>query len=320
MRAVITQRFGLKGKKKTLELIGKEYKITRERVRQIEQEAFAHLYKDEVLAHVEPLAVLVENMLLAHGGVMAQHHLFSSLTDPAEYTHLFFVLRANLRLHYLEETKMHYQGWASDREKAHHAVDTLHQMVRILSEKQTPHDFKEMHTLLCSLQKEAEISWTPEASEALLAFSKRIRTNPYGEYGLAEWPSISPSGMREKAFIALAKTDQPLHFREVATAIDRAGWSKRPAHPQTVHNELIKDSRFVLVGRGTYGLREWGYEPGHVRDILLTVLRQAAHPLSREEIVELVLARRMVKVPTILLNLQDKTLFQKTPEEKYTLA
>jgi len=119
--------------------------------------------------------------------------------------------------------------------------------------------------------------------------------------------------------VVLAKHEKPLHFTEVAKAINKSGWSRRTAHPQTVHNELIKDNRFVLVGRGLYALKQWGYEPGTVKDVLVSVLKQSVRPMSKDEITKKVLEKRMVKENTILLNLQDKKKFKRAGEG-YTLV
>ena len=131
--------------------------------------------------------------------------------------------------------------------------------------------------------------------------------------------AIRPRGVRDKAYAVLLKAARPLHFREVASAISKAGWSSRKANPQPVHNELIKDPRFVLVGRGLYALAEWGYEPGTVGEVMAGLLKAARRPLSKDEIVKRVLEKRFVKPNTILFNLQDKRWFKTTPEG-YTLA
>jgi len=86
---------------------------------------------------------------------------------------------------------------------------------------------------------------------------------------------------------------------------------------QTVHNELIKDSRFVLVGRGIYALEEWGYYPGQVKDVILRVLREERKPITKEEILEKVLEQRLVKENTILLNLSNKKYFERDVQGKY---
>ena len=102
--------------------------------------------------------------------------------------------------------------------------------------------------------------------------------------------------------------------------INKKGFSKKQANMQTVHNELIKDSRFILVGRGIYALKEWGYKEGTVKDIIASVLKKENEPLSKNKIVEEVLKQRMVKKNTIVLTLQDKNLFQRVEKGTYKLT
>jgi DNA-directed RNA polymerase delta subunit len=126
--------------------------------------------------------------------------------------------------------------------------------------------------------------------------------------------------MKDKAFLVLKKTNKPLHFTQVAKEIEKSGLAKKSAHPQTVHNELIKDNRFVLVGRGTYALTDWGFAPGTIKDVIIKVIDQQKKPLSKEEIISAVLNQRQVKENTILLNLQNRKTFKKTGDGKYILA
>jgi len=110
--------------------------------------------------------------------------------------------------------------------------------------------------------------------------------------------------------LVFKKVGNPLHFREVTNLIENA-------HLQTVHNEIIKDSRFVLVGRGIYALSEWGYYPGQVKEVILKILKESEKPLKKEEILEKVLSQRLVKENTILLNLSDKKYFLKDSLGRY---
>jgi hypothetical protein len=130
-----------------------------------------------------------------------------------------------------------------------------------------------------------------------------------------------------------------LHFTEVANLIDEflspkktsefsvvAASATAAAVPlakktnfQTVHNELIKDARFVLVGRGVYALKEWGYEPGTVKDVISQVLKKAKQPLSQDEVLKRVLSQRLVKESTILLNLGNKKCFLKSENGRYSV-
>jgi len=105
-----------------------------------------------------------------------------------------------------------------------------------------------------------------------------------------------------------------MHFTEVAKAI--AKYFDKRAHTATTHNELIKDKRFVLVGRGLYALTEWGYSAGIVREVITEILKKHG-PLTKEEIIERVLRERYVKPNTIVVNLQNPAYFKRTPEGKF---
>jgi len=85
-----------------------------------------------------------------------------------------------------------------------------------------------------------------------------------------------------------------------------------------VHNELIKDDRFVLVGRGTYGLREFGILPGTAREVITHFL-QNQYALASRDLVKLVLQQRQFKENTLLLNLQNRKYFKRLPDGKYTI-
>lgn len=322
MRDVVEKRFGLKGARAhTLEAIGQEYKITRERVRQIEADALRHFAKPEFTAEVEPVLRALEEHLDYHGGVMAEKHFLETAADRRHHPHLVFLLEVGNPFQRFSETDEYNVRWATRPEAALQTESILEEVVNDLERKKEPVSRKELEGMVSShSQKITGASPTPHMIEAHLATSHLIQRNPYNEYGLASWYTISPRGIKDKAYLVLAKARRPLHFRDVAGEINKAGWNSRKAHPQTVHNELIKDLRFVLVGRGLYALREWGYEPGVVRDVLVSVLRQAGHPLAKNEIVEKVLEKRFVKEPTILLNLQNKSLFRRTQEGRYTLA
>ena len=150
-----------------------------------------------------------------------------------------------------------------------------------------------------------------------VGISKIFAKNHFGEWGLVEFPSIKPRGVRDLSYLVMSKTQKPMHFSDVARAISDAVGKK--THIQTVHNELIKDNRFVLVGRGLYALREWGYEEGTVKDTITRALKEHGS-LPKEKIVELVLARRFVKPNTITVNLDNRTYFRKLHDGRYALA
>jgi len=150
-----------------------------------------------------------------------------------------------------------------------------------------------------------------------LSISKRVGKNPLGEWGKTASPNISAKGMRDYAFLVIRKHGSPIHFKEVARIISEV--FKKKAHIATCHNELIKDPRFVLVGRGLYALSEWGYMSGVVKDVIRKILEKHG-PLSKEEIIDKVMKERYVKENTITVNLQNPKYFKKNKEGKYTVA
>ena len=322
MRDVVEKRFGLRGGTAcTLQAIGKEYKITRERVRQIEYEALKQLRKQEHLDDVAPVFQAMNAHLVNNGGIMAEHQLLASLCEHRYHPHVGLLLDIGPAFHRVAETEHFHQRWAAHKDMAASGEKILSAVVKELEESKQTVSVQDLHSLIGRVAKEVR-GETPQdhVIQSLLASSKAISKNPYGEYGLAWWSSINPSGVKDKAYVAIAKAAKPLHFREVAETINKAGWSKKKAHPQTVHNELIKDKRFVLVGRGLYALKEWGYEPGAVRDVIVSVLKDARKPLTKDEIVAAAAKKRLVKVPTILLNLQNKKLFKRLDNGTYALV
>jgi hypothetical protein len=137
-------------------------------------------------------------------------------------------------------------------------------------------------------------------------------------WGLKNWPAVNPKSIRDRAFVALSKHTKPLHFSDIANHIERVTPSGRKVTTQAVHNELIKDDRFVLIGRGIYALGDWGYTAGTVADMIKAVLSEE-QPLHKDEIVRRVLLRRQVKVTTITLNLQEKHHFERVAKATYKL-
>ena len=111
-----------------------------------------------------------------------------------------------------------------------------------------------------------------------------------------------------------------MHFSAIADKIKDSEFKRKDVTTQAIHNELIKDKRFVLIGRGIYALDSWGYDKGTVSDVITEVLKKAGEPLHRDEIVKRVLKSRQVKETTILLNLQSKGDFKRVAKATYSLA
>jgi len=150
----------------------------------------------------------------------------------------------------------------------------------------------------------------------LTSISKKFTANHYGDVGLSAWSEINPKTSRDWAYLVLKREQKPLHFTALAERINNI--RQRKTNYQTVHNELIKDERFVLVGRGTYGLREFGIMPGTAKEVMATLLKTHG-PMRSHELVKLVLTKRMFKENTLLLNLQNREHFQRMSDGRYNI-
>lgn len=314
-RDVVIRRFGLgKEERETLESIGKEYGITRERVRQIE----AHTKKTlaGLREQVRGVIDLFQQVFETHGGVMAESHVVETLRANANVVR--FYLHMLPEYDYVTENELFQPHWRHAK-LARPEIDKIVKAAReILVKKQVPIEETEFIELLRT--RVGGMTKAPVAFVvAALTASRDVKRTVFQTWGLSAWAEVSPRGVGDKAFAVLRRANKPAHFREIAAMINDARFDHKQANPQTVHNELIKDERFVLVGRGLYGLREWGYIPGTVADVLETILKKSSHPLTRDELVDEVLKQRIVKKNTILLGLQNSKRFQKTAENRYTL-
>lgn len=316
LREVLERRFGLRGKDpETLEMIGQSFGVTRERVRQIEEDALKHIAKPEAVAALAPVFGAFEEHFAKHGNVFEETKLLQSCAEPRFHNHIYFMLTVGNAFKRRAEEDSWHDRWFTKDESLKAAESIMARTAEELNEIGKPVAASELFNILKKQTREVlGETPTPDMLESYLAISKLIKQNPYGEFGLVSWPTVRPRGVRDKAYAVMVRSGKPLHFREVAQAITKSGWSSKRAHPQTVHNELIKDSRFVLVGRGLYALKDWGYEPGTVSDVITSVLKGAKRPLSKDEIVKRVKEARFVKENTILLNLQNRDLFKRADE------
>jgi len=146
---------------------------------------------------------------------------------------------------------------------------------------------------------------------SILKASRKIEQNKFGHWGAHKWREVKPKTINDKIYLILKNRGKPMHFTEIADEINRIGFDNKKANAATAHNELILDSKYVLVGRGLYGLKEWGYKQGTVADVIEEILSQSDEPLSRDAIIERVLDRRIVKKATIVLALMDKSRFSR---------
>ncbi len=314
---VIVSRYGLGGKslKLTLDAIGKKYKITRERVRQIENHSLAIVRKSKAYEELQPVFDELKAIIMSLGGLVSEKDLLSHFSkDAAIQNHLRFLLVIGEEFEHKKEDEEFKHRWHIDKALSENIENALRKLYSKLSDDELILEGDIIDSFLEEVKDMNDKYKNEEVIKRWLSISTKIGKNPLGEWGRSSSSNVNAKGMRDYAFLVIRKHGSPIHFKEVAKAISQ--YFNKKAHVATTHNELIKDPRFVLVGRGLYALAEWGYMSGVVKDVIRKILEKEG-PLTRDKIVEKVLKERYVKENTILVNLQNPKYFKKDKDSHY---
>lgn len=325
-RHILRRRYGLEGQAPaTLEAIGQELNLTRERIRQIEKDSIKKLREQKRHHQLVAAHQLLTNVLNDHGSVMHEDDLVATLLlsgrSQTQEASVVFILELEESFEKLRHDDYHASWYLKgfDLSLLHSMIDA---MVAALDNHGKPMSDTE---LLEKVKAHSHYQgnkhfFTDKALRNYIVISKKIKANPFGHVGLTAWNSISPRDVGDKAYLVMKNHGKPEHYSKITELINQAGFDNKTAYKETVHNELIKDKRFVLVGRGIYALTEWGYKPGIVADIISEVLQKSGRALTREEIINEVLKQRLVKRNTVLVGLSNKKKFAKVDKDKYTLV
>ncbi|MEO5690978.1 MAG: sigma factor-like helix-turn-helix DNA-binding protein [Candidatus Saccharimonadales bacterium] len=315
-REIIARRFGLHDRKETLEQIGDLLGITRERVRQLEK---AILIRLKLAAEKDADNVqAIEKHFIRHLHEMGGTARVSDLTQrihktpgDRDHAHVAFIAELAPSLTVLNENDHYHHGVAiKDRHDEKKLKSDVDAVVKTIKEHGQPLSITELHDKLNHEH--------PDQVRAIASLSKNL-SSLKDQWGLNKWPTVNPKNIRDKIYVILQDNGQPMHFSDIAKSIKDSDFKRKNVTTQAIHNELIKDKRFVLIGRGIYALNEWGYSKGTVSDIISDILKKEAGPLTRDEIVRRVLKHRQVKETTILLNLQSKPEFKRVAKATYAL-
>lgn len=317
-REIVSRRFGLFDRKETLEQIGELLGITRERVRQLEKTTVTRL-RHEAEKGTLPQLAEVEDQLISHiearGGAVKISELAGLITEEGSKTdqsQVAFLAELCPRIVVFgDDDHYHHSAALAKLHDEKSLKNLVHKIIETVKEVGEPKPIEHIAE---------KAGFKSHSHAAALASTSKHLATLNDHWGLMKWPVVNPKNIRDKIYVILKQHGQHMHFSEIAEAIKASEFKRKDVTVQAIHNELIKDRRFVLIGRGLYALKEWGYKKGTVADIITEVLRKAGEPLHRDEIVKRVLKSRYVKETTIMLNLQGKPQFKRVAKATYDLA
>lgn len=320
-RTVITRRIGLSGNRETLQEIGDTYGITRERVRQIEDVGIKKIGR---IMRSSPLMRIQESgeaILKMHGGVMTRDRLISAIvadlgfSDTVNENIVDVLLQADFNLQRSKPqlgTRTYYHFPEIQKKQ----IEAIHkELSKILKKKG---DIMENSVLyeMVKINLFAQFGKIePIMIDSVIDIYLDLVKGEEKFVGLEKWKILNPSTLKDKAIYVLKKKKEPMHFLDIASAITE--YFSEPVKISTIHNELIRNEEFVLIGRGIYVLKDWGYKDGTVLDVILDIFNKAKTPLSTEEITNRVLKVRQVKTTTIYMNLQNKKYVERVGRNLY---
>ncbi len=310
---IVEGRYGLnKAESLTLAELGTDYGLTRERVRQIEALALKATRQKAEGAEFADFAKAVASILKSVGGVKREDALVADLVkvsniSPEQSNRIKFLLEICGKFNYSKDDKDFHPYWYLGETDQKKAVSFIGNLVKIA----------DRGNFAASFASAAKNSGLSEAvAKNYASISKKVAVNLYGDLGLSDWPEINPKTARDWAYLVLKKQQKPLHFNDIASLVTKM--RNKSAHAPTVHNELIKDENFVLVGKGTYTLKEFGVTPGTAREIIAHYLKKHG-PLAAKDVVKMVLKERLFKENTILINLQNRRNFKRMDDGRYSV-
>jgi hypothetical protein len=312
---ILIKRFGLFGSTaSTLASIGKGFKLTRERIRQIQNSSIRKIKNSS--EQDAPIFKLTAKLVKAHGGILSVKQVMKEFST--DINHATFILEVSQGLKRIKGDKNLNDAFIYETTSTKDILQAEQELIKILKSKKIAMGLariikKGRKNSILSKLEDKTIEYLIDASQSFaLDWQKRI--------GLSVWREINPKSARDKAYFILKKEDRPLHFTHIALLIEGESFCGKSPTAATVHNELILDKRFVLVGRGIYALAEWGFSGGTVEDVIEGILSGHPKGMERDAIIDEVLKSKLVARNTVMMNLLIKKKFVKDSKGNYKLV
>ena len=321
---VIERRVWLKWEKETLQSIWNSFSptITRERVRQIEESGIRKIWriiKASILTDIQEKGIEFVKM---SWGLASRDSLVNYLIKELN-------LEKDINKGVLETIVQSDFDILKSKQKlgckiyfylskiSRYNVDVINkEAIKVLKKKKDVIEKEELFKIVSENLKDLRGISAPLVGSVLELFDDIIFWEDNLVW-LTKWKILNPKTLKDKAVYILKKEWTPMHFVDIANKIIEV--LEDNVKINTIHNELIRNEDFVLIGRGIYALREWWFKPGTVLDVISSILEKRNEPMSTEEIVKEVLKIRDVKETTIYMNLQNRQVIERVWRNFYQL-
>ncbi len=323
-QVVLQRRVWVDWEKETLQSIGNSFSpaITRERVRQIEDSWIKKIWKVVTRSDLISIQQIAHKYLNLHWGIISKEKLVNILIKDLELESnintwiIDIIIQADKSITKSKQKfgcKIYYTLENVNKKD----VDLIHkEALKVLKKKKTVMKKTALYeTVIGNLNAKQKFSLS--FIDTVLDFFDDIVFWEENLIWLEKWKILNPKTLKDKAIYVLKKEKVPMHFVDVTNKVtDMIG---KPVKVNTIHNELIRNEEFVLIGRWIYALKEWWFVPGTVLDVIVEILKKNWEPMNTEDITKEVLKIRNVKHSTIYMNLQNKKVIERVWRNYYEL-
>lgn len=322
--AVIRRRFGFDSQEiETLAKIGQDFKVTRERIRQIQAYGFKKLQRNAQKTNLTALRDWALNLMKESGDIINETTFDNQLRIKyPEYEDMIQELKLSTMLfteiHY-ESNKIHFRPHFRKNNISLSEIKNISKIARqILNTEKDVLSHNKMVSMIQEALRKSETNLRKKLILAALKLDRRI-TVKAATVSLTKWRHVNPKTLYDKILFILRKEKEPIHFTNITNKIIASDFDKKSVSQQAVHNELINKSDFILVGRGIYALKEWGFQSGTVCEVITRIIQEQG-PLDYEALIDKVLEHRQVKPITVQININNKELFKRDKDNKVRLT
>jgi len=326
---IIKRRYGLvNGERQTLEEIGEHYKVTRERIRQIQVKALKRMRHPTSLA-VKPLINLIEVVIFQNGGLLsaeeADRIIPKALGGISEDGSSVLDLVCDLRG--IQSCKIGDIPIYSPLLNGVSLCKLSEKIIVLIKKESLGIDVSSIVRQIKLFGKITDERFNPQ--DFVLKYCK---TDPrIEEIGLAsaEVEVIFrhyTSGFAKKGWVdlmvrVLEEEQMPLHFTEITNKVnDLMSNTRRQLDVRRAHSVLIESEAFAHSGiHGTYGLTSWGLRKDTTPELVEECLRKAGFPLHWKQIYNYVSKYKDSKQESITSVLETNRMFKKIESGIYGL-
>ena len=326
---VLLKKFGiLTWKEIPLQRIGKDYNLTRERVRQIETQALMRfrrliVWNEKYTKVLDEAKVILESS----GGVLAEDDIIAKLVNKGIFDfssqEIKLILVSDFDISYLKRNKYINKCFYIDNLFEDFLTNMVVYMNDYFDKRAESVDLYEfIDVLKTEFTKKYDYITFLKNDLFYINFFACVRGVQVfdGKVWLATYPDVNPKTIKLKILYTMKRINKPVHFQELPAKITEY-FPQKGVKLNTVHNELVKNNDlFVNLGLGIYGLRSRWYEGGTVMEIIIRIFKKNNRPMNVKEISKELLKEKMVSPNTILLNLQKyKKAFERIDKGVYRL-